>query len=203
MIFARLLLAGVLVAFGTGSAIADSATEAFSQGRDAYDRGDYAAALRAWRQAARLDNAEAEFRIGAMYEEGKGVDEDPKRAFDWYKRAAEHGSEHAQFNLAHMYASGTGVEQNETEAAKWYRQSAERGNAHAQYALGLIYYRGKAVKRDLVTAYAWLTVAAHNFEPNMFRDNANKVLHAIEQEMTPAQREAAQQRLDEWAAARD
>jgi len=203
MAITRLLLIGALLTLATGPAMADAATQAYAQGQDAYGRGDYAAAVEAWRHAARLGNSAAEFRLGAMYEEGKGVDADPKQAVQWYRRAAQHGSERAQFNLAHMYASGTGVEKNEGEAAKWYRRSAERGNAHAQYALGLIYYRGIAVQRDLVEAYAWLTVAAHNFKPNAFRDNADEVRDQIRREMTPAQLKAARDRVDEWASARD
>jgi len=185
------------------AAAADAATQAFAAGREAYGDGDFKAAAEQWQRAASMDHAEAEFRLGALYEEGKGVPQDMSRAADWYRRAAEHGSEQAQFNLAHMYAKGQGVEKSEAKAAQWYRRSAERGNPHAQYALGLIYYRGVGVERDLVEAYAWLTVAIHNFDPNMFRDNANEVRNAIDERMTDAQRQAAEQRLDEWAAARD
>lgn len=181
---------------------ADSATDAYAAAQAAYDAGDYAAAVEHWRRAAGMGHAAAEFRLGAMYEEGKGAEKDNARALEWYRRAAEHGSERAQFNLAHMYATGKGVEQDESEAAKWYRRSAERGNAHAQYALGLIHYRGEAVERDLVEAWAWLTVAVHNFEPNKFRDDANAVRRAIDEEMTTEQRAAAERLLEEWASAR-
>lgn len=195
-----LLLAATLLL--SAAARADSATNAYAAGRDAYDAGDYTAAVEHWRRAADMGHAAAEFRLGAMYEEGKGVAQDMGRAVEWYRRAAEHGSERAQFNLAHMYATGKGVEQDEAMAAEWYRRSAERGNAHAQYALGLIHYRGEAVERDLVRAWAWLTVAVHNFDPNRFRDEANEVRRAIEAEMTAEQRQAAERLLDEWASAR-
>lgn len=181
---------------------ADAATEAYAAAQAAYDAGDYTTAVEHWRRAADMGHAAAEFRLGAMYEEGKGVEQDHGEALEWYRRAAEHGSERAQFNLAHMYANGKGVARDEAEAAKWYRRSAERGNAHAQHALGLIHYRGKAVERDLVRAWAWLTVAVHNFDPNKFRDDANEVRRAIEEEMTAEQQAAAERLLEEWASAR-
>ena len=196
-----LLLLALLLA--APAAVADEATRAFSRGQEAYEQADYAAALEHWERAAAMEHAEAEFRIGAMYEEGKGVAPDTARAVEWYRRAAGHGSEEAQFNLGHMYASGTGVEKDEARAAHWYAKAAERGNAYAQYTLGLMYAHGRGVERDRATAYAWLTVAIHNFNPNMFRDNANEVRGRLEQEMDAAERDRAQRLLDEWAAARD
>lgn len=185
------------------SAMADEATRAFARGQEAYEQSDYAGALEHWERAAAQAHAEAEFRIGAMYEEGKGVTRSAARAAEWYRRAAEHGSERAQFNLGHMYASGTGVDKDETRAAHWYGMAAERGNAYAQYTLGLMYAHGRGVERDRASAYAWLTVAIHNFNPNMFRDNANEVRGQLERQMNADERARAEQLLDEWASARD
>lgn len=193
-------LAAMLLA---GNALADASSRAVQAGESAYERGDFEAAADHWRRAAQADHAQAEFRLGTLYDEGLGVPEDAARAAEWYRRAAEHGSEKAQFNLAHMYARGRGVEQDEAEAARWYRRAAERGNAHAQYTLGLILYRGRAVERDLPAAYVWLTIASENFSANQFRDNANEVRHAIAREMTDEQQAAAERELQRQAAARD
>jgi len=195
------LLIGLAVTSPT--AFADKATQIFAEGRDAYELGEYDKALDLWKRAAALSHAEAEFRLGAMYEEGIGVDPDLSAALDWYRRAAEHGSQQAQFNLGHMYAKGQGVEKDEARAAHWYERAAERGNAYAQYTLGLLYLHGRGVERDLALAYAWLTVAIHNFNPNMFRDNANEERAKAEEMMSSAERQRAQEILDEWEAARD
>lgn len=196
-----LILLGCL--FTSTPVLADRATALFADGRDAYERGDYAAAVEHWERAAAMSHAEAEFRLGAMHEEGTGVDRDLDRAVEWYRRAAKHGSQQAQFNLAHMYASGTGVERDESRAAHWYKRAAERGNAYAQYTLGLMYSRGQGVDRDRATGWAWLTVAIHNFNPNMFRDNANEVRARVETEMSDAERQRAREILDEWKATRE
>lgn len=183
--------------------LADEATQIFAKGRDAYEQGDYALAIEHWERAAALSHAEAEFRLGAMHDEGTGVEADPARAVEWYRRAAEHGSQRAQFNLGHMYASGRGVEKDEVQAAHWYERAAERGNAYAQYTLGLMYSHGRGVPQDRAAAYAWLTVAIHNFNPNMFRDNANAARAKLEENMDSAERQRAQEILDGWRATRD
>ena len=201
-ILASIAAATILTAIAGGTARAESATAAFATGQAAYERGDYTAALSAWRRAAEQSHAEAEFRLGALYENGRGVAKDLEQARSWYARAAEHGSQKAQFNLGHMYATGTGVARDEAEAARWYRRAAELGNAHAQYTLGLMYSQGRGVERDLVRSYAWLTVAIHNFDPNMFRDNANRARREIEQRMNETERAEAERLLEEWASAR-
>ena len=39
----------------------------FETGNDAYDRGDYASALREWRPLAKQGDAYAQFNLGVMY----------------------------------------------------------------------------------------------------------------------------------------
>jgi len=42
----------------------------------AYQRGDYATAVRLWRPPAEQGNAEAQYNLGVMYAEGDGVPQD-------------------------------------------------------------------------------------------------------------------------------
>ena len=60
-------------------------------GLDAYERGDYEAALIQFRPLAEQGNAEAQLYLGIMYEYGKGVPWNPVQAFNWYRKAAESG----------------------------------------------------------------------------------------------------------------
>ena len=102
----------------------------FQKGREAYERGDYATALREFRPLAEQGDAKAQYNLGLMYEEGK---------FD-----------------VHL---GYGVPRDYAEALKWYRLSAEQGNALAQRNLGLMYANG-GVPLDYVQAHMWLNLAA-------------------------------------------
>eukprot|EP00729_Bicosta_minor_P017327 gene17327-biopygen7473 len=84
----------------------------------------------------------AQYNLGHMHANGKGVKQDHIEAAKWYRKSAEAGYAKAQYNLGHMYRNGEGVEQDDVEAAKWYRKSAEAGFAQAQNSLGLMYDRG-------------------------------------------------------------
>ncbi len=57
----------------------------------AYQRGDYATALREWRPLAEQGNTEAQYGLGVMYDKGRGVPRDHAEALQWYRKAAEQG----------------------------------------------------------------------------------------------------------------
>ena len=68
-----------------------------------------------------------------MYSNGQGVEQDYKKAVEWYRKAAEQGHADAQNNLGFMYYTGQGVEQDYKKAVEWYRKAAEQGHADAQF----------------------------------------------------------------------
>lgn len=108
----------------------------------------------------RAGSAEAQFRLGVMYEVGLGVGQDSGEAVKWFRRAAEQGHPDAQNNLGFMYVYGRGVAQDDAEAAKWYRRAAEQGYAGAQFNLGRRYADGRGVPKDDAEAVKWLRRAA-------------------------------------------
>ena len=80
----------------------------------------YAAAAVAWyRRAAEQGDARAQYNLGGMYREGRGVPPDAAGAVAWYRRAAEQGHVRAQYNLGGMYAEGLGVPPDAVEAFMW------------------------------------------------------------------------------------
>ncbi len=48
---------------------------------------------------AKKGNAEAQFKVGEMYETGFGVKEDKTEAMNWINKAADQGHETAKFKL--------------------------------------------------------------------------------------------------------
>ena len=90
----------------------------------AYDRANYATALKVWLPQAKNGNTEAQLNVGEIYEKGLGLSPDHRLAAHWYRQAAEAGDARAQINLGHLYEEGLGVEQNPTEALKWYRKAS-------------------------------------------------------------------------------
>ena len=132
----------------------------FKAGMEAYERGDFAAALRKFRSLAEQGHAEAQNMLGVMYSDGRGVPEDDSEAVKWLRKAAEQNHPEAQLNIGIHYAGGNGVPKDEVEAVKWYRKAAERGVAVAQHLLGGMYVMGSGVSQDFVQAYAWLNIVA-------------------------------------------
>ena len=64
----------------------------FADGRAAYDRGDYATALRLWRPLADQGNPAAQYNLGGMYASSRGVSQgvphDLVQAYKWFSLAA-------------------------------------------------------------------------------------------------------------------
>jgi TPR repeat protein len=79
------------------------------EGRVAYFRGDYAAALREILPLAQQGNATAQSFLGEMYSHGQGVPQDYAQAAHWYRQAATQGDPVSQNNLGVMYSHGYGV----------------------------------------------------------------------------------------------
>jgi len=112
----------VLTIMLMGSVIAGPLEDAWT----AYERGEYATALRIWRPRAERGVAVAQNNLGLMYYNGQGVPQDYGEAAKWYRLAAEQGNATAQSNLASMYYSGEGVPQDYIQAYIWVSVAASR-----------------------------------------------------------------------------
>ncbi len=80
------LIASLYVGFTLG--LTAPAWAGFEEGKAAYNRGDYATALREWRPLAEQGNAIAQNNLGVMYGDGKNVTQDYVQAHMWYNLAA-------------------------------------------------------------------------------------------------------------------
>lgn len=81
----------------------------WEQGVAAFQRGEYEAAFFHWLPVAEFGEPEAQFNLGLMYQEGRGVARHPRRAIWWFERAARQGHAEAQLNLCFMFAQGQGL----------------------------------------------------------------------------------------------
>jgi TPR repeat protein len=78
-------------------------------GAAAYEQGNYELAFTKFKGLADSGDAEAQFNLGVMYAEGKGVIKNDAEAVRWYELAADQGLAPAQNSLGFMYAEGKGV----------------------------------------------------------------------------------------------
>ena len=113
----------------------------------AYQRGDFATALRLFQPLAEQGDASAQSNLGVMYEQGRGVAQNYREAMRWFRLAAMQGDASAQSNLGVMYFKGQGIAQDFREAMRWYRLGAGQGNVEAQFNLGVMYERGEVSPR--------------------------------------------------------
>ena len=73
----------------------------------------------------------AQFNLGVMYTNGRGVAQDDKQAVAWYRKAAEQGYARAQYNLGVMYTNGEGVAQDYKQSYAWFSSAAANGYSDA------------------------------------------------------------------------
>ena len=85
--FKNFLAGGVLALAPFGTATAGP----LEDGQAAYQKGDYATALKIYRLLAEQGNASAKTALGVIYEHGQGVPQDFVRAVIWYSEAAYQG----------------------------------------------------------------------------------------------------------------
>ncbi len=92
-----------------GILLATPAWADFDDGLAAYNRGDYATALREWRPLAEQGHAAAQFKLGFMHLWGDGVAKNHNNAVGWIRKAVEQDHAEAQYYLGLMYNRGWGV----------------------------------------------------------------------------------------------
>ena len=83
--FKFLLFVAVLVGF------ASLACAGLDDGKAAYDGGDYVTAYNELKPFAEQGNADAQRRLGWMFDLGEGVPQDYAEAMKWYRKAADRG----------------------------------------------------------------------------------------------------------------
>ena len=148
--------------------------------------GFYREAARLLRQAAGQGEMPAQYLLGVMYREGKGVNRSEQEAFSWLEKAAQGGYAPAQVALGAEYALS---ERQDAEKARfWYGKALAAGNGKAQayfaekaavdaapgkrdmpvrqwdardqYVMALAYEKGKGAPQDWEQAAAWYRMAA-------------------------------------------
>lgn len=154
-ILARKLLVGAasasILLFGASASAAD-----VKAGVDAWQAGNYGAAIAQWRPLAERGDPDAQFNLGQAYKLGRGVNADMQIAQTWYQKAAQQGHEQAQANLGLiLFQNG-----NRAGAMPWLKKAAESGDPRAQYVYGTALFNGDLIAKDWPRAYAMMQRSA-------------------------------------------
>jgi len=132
----------------------------FARGRMAFLFGYYDIARELWMPLANDGYAKAQANLGWMYQTGKGVQKDLKKAVEWYLKAAKQDHAIAKNNLGVMHENGWGTKKNLKRAAYWYREAASTGYSYGQYNYGKMLLDGAGVDKNPKEAAYWLGLAA-------------------------------------------
>ena len=110
--------------------------------------------------AVKAGNTEAMNQVGAMFAEGRLVDEDKKQAYEFYKMASDRGHALATSNLGFCYLYGIGTDVNEQEAYMAFSKATALGIGDAEVRLGDMFRMGIYVNEDKKNAFEMYRNAA-------------------------------------------
>ena len=148
------------MAFTIGTRAQDNENPNFQAGIAAYQANNLPLAYKEFLTAAKDGDADSQFNVALMYEQGIGVAKDEKEAVVWYGKSAAQDNSAAQYNLGVLYENGRGTAVDFAKANEWYRKAAVQGDPLAIGNLGMLYIRGQGVKENKVAGLALLLVSA-------------------------------------------
>lgn len=146
---------------------------------------------------AEQGNSEAQYKVGEMYETGKGADKDLGQARDWYTKAAKQGHKKAEYKLLYLDISSNGLTDTSKNQLSALRTEANSGNADAMYFLGKMFASGVGVPKSLEDAQIWLKKAAFNGVPE-----AEHEAIAVDEELNRVQEREARRKAEAAEEAR-
>lgn len=146
----------------------------FRFGFSAYKRGEKKEAIEAYRYAAEKGQLGASWKLGRMYAEGDGVEQNDYEAFKFFSAIASQDVEPASPDAPFISDAlvevakylkqgipGTPVIANPAAAQDYYmRAAATYRNPTAQFEMGKMFLVGDGVRRNITQAGRWLQLAA-------------------------------------------
>ena len=106
------------------------------------------------KKAIEAGNTAAMTSYGAVFYNGRGVEQNFKQAVHWYKEAADRVDSLAVNNMGYMYYYGRGdLEVDMEKAYQYFSKAALLGVPNAYYKCGDMFYSGKYVTKDPFTAF--------------------------------------------------
>ena len=157
-------------------------------------RGSFVSPTRSLPSLAEQGNVEAQFNLGLLYDQGRGLPKDKQEALRWYRRAAIQGDMFAQNALGDNYWEGTGVPKDDREAVRWWRLAAAKGFVPAQHSLGKILAGGsQGIPADKPQAYMWLMLSAAQGD-----EEAGRQGHLLSKQLKPTEVTNVKKLVNQW-----
>lgn len=108
--------------------------------------------------AFEFNDVDAKYRLGEIYLNGYGYNQNYSKAFEIYSELAKRDDKLgiANLNTGLMYKDGNGVKQDLEKAYSYIKKSAEKNNAEAQFWIGYMYFHGEGVEQSDKSSIEWL-----------------------------------------------
>ncbi len=125
---------------------------------------------------------EAQYQVGILLSQGRGISKNIEESLIWFQKAKEQGHQQASVkykdikllsdskkgNKNSQYLLGMEYlynSENYQTAIYWLEQSAKNGLNEAQYTLGVLFYEGKYTEKNYKKAVYWFEKAAKKGYP--------------------------------------
>jgi len=167
-----------LAAEKLGDAYAISPAQVASHFVHNYEDEDFPLALNLLEPLIEKSDPDAQYLLGSMLEEGKGVPVDMQKASSLFDLAEAQGNIEALTRKGGLYERGDGVAQDFLKAFKAYEEAATRGGAFAQRKVAAMLADGKGADRDAKLAIFWYEKTLANPD-NYWQSDAFKGLGKI------------------------
>ncbi len=128
---------------------------ALNSGIAAFEAKHFVRAAELLEPLAEAGNAEAQYRVAIMAQNGLGMVENQLLAYKYMKAAAEAGLPLAQHGLGFMYLEGECVDKNAEKALEWFMKGAEQGLQGSMTTIAMMYQEGNGVEADPEKAREW------------------------------------------------
>ena len=111
-------------------------------------------------EEVRRGNTAAYYNLGYIYLLGQGVNTDPKKAIEYFRKGSTHQDPKCMQGLAMCFKNGDGVEVDASKTVYWLKQGVKLNDAGCQYQLGLCYENGFGVEQSLEEAMTLMNASA-------------------------------------------
>jgi TPR repeat protein len=177
----RLFLAVVLLAGSSTVAVSG-----FDEGVANYQAGNYEGAFKEWSVSAEQGDTDAQYNLGCLFLRGEGVQHDPVRAREWFRKAADQDEpDSISWLFTRQAEAGQQTEADRKSyfsrklkpsgrfhikfvaqlangnVMSWFCSTDEKDGADTQFKIALMYEKGKmGLPQDDKQAVEWYRWAA-------------------------------------------
>ena len=132
----------------------------YKKGKTFYDNSEFQQAKSIWINCANKGDKECMYGMGLLYSSKNKLEDNPRKAFEWFLKSANQGHAYGAFQTAISYDFGKGTDINFSLAEKYYLIAHEKEVLDATYYLGILYGLDENPNKNLSKSFEYNKLAA-------------------------------------------